>query len=87
MPRRKKQGVRRHLFICPYIWPGEDPRRDKVLAWYDSLESRKRTAIVMDLLAAALLGELGPQVQSAVEMGSQEEAVDALRDLLSVFEH
>jgi hypothetical protein len=81
----KKLGKARHLHIDPYIWRGEDPRRDAVLEWYDNLPSRQRTALVMELIAAALLGELGPQVKAAVSDGNTEEAIDALKDVLGAF--
>jgi hypothetical protein len=85
MSRMKKTGERRHLHIDPYIWIGEDTRRDAVLVWYDNLPSRKRTALVVELIAAALLGELGLQVKAAVVEGNTAEAINALQDLLGAF--
>ena len=85
MARLKKKGVLRHLHIDPYIWIGEDARKDAVLRWYDALPGGKRTELVIELIAAAVLGELGPQVQAAVSDGNTEEAIDALQDLLGAF--
>jgi hypothetical protein len=85
MARLKKKGECRHLHIDPYIWKGEDPRKDAVLEWYDKLPSGQRTALVVDLIAAAVLGELGPQVKAVVSDGNTEETIDALKDLLGAF--
>jgi len=82
MARKKKVGVARHLHIDPYIWPGEDARRDKLLAWYESLPARQRTKMVVDLLVAAIHGELG--VAIAADMSDENAAANksALEELL-----
>ena len=85
MSRHKKTGIVRHLHIDPYIWIGEDARKDAVLKWYESLPDGKRTAITIDLLAAAVLGEFGTQVQAAVNNGDTDAAIHALQDLMSAF--
>lgn len=82
MARKKKIGNRRHLHIDPYIWEGEDPRRDKLAAWYDTLPARQRTKMIVDLLVAAIHGELG--VAIAADMSDEDSAQNksALEDLL-----
>ena len=82
MPRKKKTGTRRHLHIDPYIWAGEDPRRDKLVTWYDALPPRQRTKMVVDLLVAAIHGELGVAVAADMSGTENEENKSALADLL-----
>ena len=61
--------------------------RQQVL--YDFLQangkSRKAFPMAMELLIAALNGELGPQVKSALSDGNTEEAREALADLMDMF--
>jgi hypothetical protein len=82
MARKKKIGTPRHLHIDPYVWAGEDARRDKLVAWYDQLPAQKRTRMVVDLLVAAIHGELGVAV--VADMGDENSAQNksALDDLL-----
>lgn len=67
-------------------FPIIDPREQKFWDWY--LENRKnRRAFTMAkiLIIAALHGEMGTQIQQAVEHGDTEEATAALDDLLDAF--
>ncbi len=82
MPKKKKIGTRRHLHIDPYIWAGEDPRKDKLVEWYDALPARKRTKMVVELLLAAIHGELGAAVAADMSGAENEENKSALEDLL-----
>jgi len=82
MARPKKNGIRRHLHIDPYIWAGESARMDKLVVWYDALPARQRTRMVVDLLVAAIHGELG--VAAAADMKDEDSAQNksALSELL-----
>ena len=63
-----------------------DPRQQVL---YDFLvangKSRKAFPMAIELLIAALNGELGPQVKSALSDGNTEEAREALSDLIDMF--
>lgn len=85
MPRRKDAvpSVRIH-------WDGNrkrgvSERDDRVFAWNDANMDNDRFGMVWELVASALAGELGPQVQAAVEQGDDEAARDALADLMDAF--
>ena len=87
MPRRKNpvQSERIRLDITQAM-PIQDTRVQKAFDWYmEKSRERKAAPLAWALLISALNGELGPQVQDAVERGNTEEAVDALHDLMSVF--
>jgi hypothetical protein len=64
---------------------GMSERNDRVFAWNDANMNSDRFGMVWELVASALAGELGPQVQQAVEAGNTDEAVDALQDLLEAY--
>lgn len=83
MARKKKIGERRHLHVDPYIWAGESARLDKLVVWYDALPARQRTRMVVELLVAAIHGELG--VAAPLDLGSGEDdaAQAALSSLLA----
>jgi hypothetical protein len=84
MTRRKNPVPSERVRLDGYLpMPITDPREQKFWDWY--LEKRKtRQAFPMAkaLIIAALYGEMGPQVQQAVQYGDTDEAVDALNDLL-----
>lgn len=66
--------------------PIEDPRVQKAYEWYqENKKERRAFTIAWQLIVAALNGELGPQVQVAVEEGNTEEAIHALQDLMGAF--
>ena len=66
--------------------PCLDPRVQKALDWYDEMsKKRKAFPIAWGFVVAALNGELGPQVQAAVQDGNTEETIDALQDLIGAF--
>ncbi len=91
MARPKKPGVARHLHIDPYVWVKEEDRSktvdenmrvDKFLAWFDSQPAGQRTAMCLELIVAAVNGELG--VASTVAIGTEDDgrAQAALEGLL-----
>ena len=68
--------------------PITDPRIQKAVDWVTANKAeRKAFPMAWGLLIAALNGELGDQVQTAVQAGakSTEEAVKALEDAMSVW--
>jgi hypothetical protein len=82
MARKKKNGERRHLHIDPYIWRGESARLDRLVEWYDALPARQRTRMVIDLLTAAIHGELGVAPLAVMGDDDAEKNQSALADLL-----
>ena len=56
---------------------GESARDDKTFAWLDGLERGKRFEFAWELLTAALNGELGSAMQTAVEDGDADAAREA----------
>jgi len=68
--------------------PITDPRIQKAVDWVLANKAeRKAFPMAWGLLIAALNGELGDQVQMAVQAGakSTDEAVKALEDAMSVW--
>ena len=68
--------------------PITDPRIQKAVDWVNEMKAeRKAFPMAWGLLVAALNGELGSEVQTAVTAGakSTEEAVKALEDAMSVW--
>ena len=91
MAAPKKPGVRRHLYIDPYVRvKPNDPsasfdnnkRLDRFLIFWDGLPNHQRTKMAFDLLIAACNGELG--VAPGVVMDGDENAENksALDELL-----
>lgn len=63
-----------------------DARQQVFYDWYiNNRSNRKAATIAVEMLTSILNGELGPQVQKAVETGNTAEAIDALQDLLGAF--
>ena len=91
MARPKKPGFPRHLHIDPYVWVtqknGEltvdnDARMNKFLAWYDSMPSGQRTKMCLDLIVAAVNGELGVASSVSLVDSDGDRSQKALDDLL-----
>lgn len=59
-------------------------RDDRVFGWNDANGGDKFGA-VWELVASALAGELGPQVQEAVRSGDTVKTMAALQDVLGAF--
>lgn len=67
-------------------FPITDPREQKFWEWYlENRKNRKAFKMAKILIIAALHGEMGTQIQQAVEHGDTEEATSALDDLLDTF--
>jgi len=67
-------------------FPITDPREQKFWDWYlEMRKNRKAFTMAKTLIIAALHGEMGTQIQKAVEHGDTDEAVAALDDLLDTF--
>jgi len=66
--------------------PITDPREQKFWDWYLENRAHRRAFTMAKLLIiAALHGEMGTQVQEALQSGDTEEAQSALDDLLGAF--
>lgn len=62
-------------------------REQKFYDWYEKHKQHREAAtLAKGMITAILNGEMGNQFVEAVQKGDTDEAVDALRDLLSVFE-
>ena len=60
-------------------------REQKFFDWYEKhKQNRQAATLAKGMITAILNGEMGQSFVEAVGRGDQEEAVDALRDLLSV---
>jgi hypothetical protein len=85
MPRRKDAVPSVRIRWDGNRKRGVSERDDRVFGWNDANMDNDRFGMVWELVASALAGELGPQVQAAVEQGDDEAARDALADLLDAF--
>jgi hypothetical protein len=77
-----KKGYRRHVYVCPYVYPGKDARVDKALAWFDAQAPGKRTRMCWELIVAAVNGELGLASTVTINDDGMEQAQKALEGLL-----
>jgi hypothetical protein len=85
-PKKREEPSRRVQLDGYQQFPIMDEREQKFWDWY--LENRaKRRAFPMAkmLIIAALHGEMGAQVQKAVEAGDTDIAQEALDDLLGAY--
>lgn len=80
---RPKKGFRRHLHIDPYVYPNGSARVDKFLAWFDAQVPGQRTAMCLELIVAAVNGELGVASTVAVGDADVERSQQALESLLA----
>lgn len=80
---RPKKGIRQHVHIDPYVYPGDGGRVDKALEWFNAQPAGQRTRMCWELIVAAVNGELG--VASTVSVMTNEDeqiAQAALENLL-----
>ena len=84
MPRRKDAIRSERVRWDGNRKRGISERYDRVFAWNDANGGDKFGA-VWELVASALAGELGPQVQAAVSSGDTERTMEALKDVLGAF--
>ena len=88
-PKNAVKSVRVRLDgNIPMSLPGvtKDARDQVFLDWINEhRKDRKAFPMMKELMTSILLGELGPQVQKAVQTGNTEETLDALKDLLGAF--
>lgn len=87
MTRRKNPVPSERVRLDGYQqMPITDPREKKFWDWYlEKRRTRSAFPLAKALIIAALHGEMGAQVQEAVQNGDTDEAVDALNDLLGAF--
>ena len=85
--KNKVPSLRKELNIRIPM-PITDPRVQKAVDWIIEMnKTRKASAMAFALLVSALNGELGGEVQKAVEAGakSADEAVQALEDAIDTW--
>jgi len=87
MARRKYDVPSERVRLDGYQrMPIVDEREQKFWNWYlDNRKNRKAFPLAKALIIAALHGEMGVQVQQAMEAGDTEKAQEALDDLLGTF--
>lgn len=87
MTRKKNKVPSERVRLDGYQqMPIIDPREQKFWDWYlEKRKSRSAFPLAKALIIAALHGEMGVEVQQAVQHGDTDEAVDALNDLLGAF--
>jgi hypothetical protein len=64
---------------------GISAREDKTFAWLDQIPPGQRFGFVWELLTAALNGELGPIMQTAVEESDIDRARMAANEMATAF--
>lgn len=87
MSRPKNPESSKRVRLDGYIpMPITDKRDQKFYDWYlEQRVKRKAFTVARELLTAILNGEMGPQIQAAIEAGDTQAAVDAAQDLISTF--
>lgn len=89
MPRMKNVVPSARIRLDGYqTMPITDPRVQKAFDWYQEMRAkRKAFTMAWPLLVAALNGELGGGIQTAMEKASEEEmarALEAFDDLIGM---
>lgn len=87
MARTKNSEPSTRIRLDGYIpMPITSDRDQKFLDWYvEQRNKRKAFTVARELLTAILNGEMGSQIQAAIEAGDTQAAVDAAQDLISAF--
>lgn len=63
-----------------------DPRHQILYDWYmENADDRKAATIAVEMMTAMLNGEMGPQIQAAVQAGDTQAAIEAAQDLIGAF--
>lgn len=78
-----KKGIRQHVHIDPYVYPGKSERVDKALAWFNAQPSGQRTRLCWELIVAAVNGELGVAAAISLRDEDDDAAQTALAALLA----
>lgn len=66
--------------------PVEGSREEKALHWYlEMVKDRQAFNMAWAFVVAAVNGEMGPQVQAAVQVGDTSAAIEAAKDLFDAF--
>lgn len=87
MARRKNLFPSERIRLDGYQRMPIQDKRDQVFwDWYcKNRANRQAFPIAVELIKAALNGELGERVQRAVDDGNTEETISALQDLIGAF--
>jgi|GEM_PF-3131622 hypothetical protein len=66
--------------------PITNPRDQVFWDWYLDMKSKDRAApVARELLTAILNGEMGSQMQKAIQQGDTQAAIEAAQDLINAF--
>ena len=64
----------------------ESEREQVFLDWFlENSANRKAFTVMKEMMTAMLNGEMGPQIQQAVQAGDTQAAIEAAQDLISAF--
>ena len=87
MAAKKNEVPSERVRLDGYVqMPITDPREQKFWDWYQENKKHRRAfTLAKVLIIAALHGEMGTQVQVAMQSGDTKEAQAALDDLLGAF--
>lgn len=91
MPRPRNRYPSERLWLSPWVNMAgggvtKDPRHQAVYDWYkENAHNRIAATVALEMLAAMLNGEMGPQIQQAVKAGDTQAAIEAAKDLVSQF--
>lgn len=83
--RRPDEIPSERIRIDGYRKRNINKRYDKTFEWLDAIPGRKRFNMVWELITAALNGELGIQMQTAIETGDLDLAKQAASQIVSAF--
>lgn len=81
MPRQKDPIPSVFVRIQGRRKRGVSARWDKTFAYLDGLPDSRHFEMVWELLTAAVNGELGSEMQQAVEQGDMEKAMEAAKKI------
>ena len=87
MSRTKNAEQSIRIRLDGYIpMPIKDERDRKFYDWYlEQRSKRKAFTVARELLTAILNGEMGLQIQTAIQQGDTQAAIEAAQDLINAF--
>ena len=87
MSRKKNSEQSIRIRLDGYIpMPIRDERDQKFYYWYlEQRGKRKAFTVARELLTAILNGEMGLQIQTAIQQCDTQAAIEAAQDLINAF--
>jgi len=87
MSRLKNLEQSKRIRLDGYIpMPIRNERDQKFYDWYlEQRAKRKAFTVARELLTAILNGEMGLQIQTAIQQGDTQAAIEAAQDLIDAF--